>query len=168
MPENTWDSDKFKRRGLYPPMVPQVEMPRRNQPSLNRGNVNPQGAGNSLITAPLPGGLRIQDFEDTPDPSRVVMPFKVAFKEPLSPIPQGVGPNNPVTPTNRQETPNHLWDRIGQKQGGEEDISSNPSSYWSQYNSKPTVPDTSISENYVAPASNNPASQSECSSVEGH
>jgi hypothetical protein len=159
MPENTWDSDKFKRRGLYPPMVPQVEMPRRNQPSLNRGNVNPQGAGNSLITAPLPGGLRIQDFEDTPDPSRVVMPFKVAFKEPLSPIPQGVGSNNPVTPTNRQETPNHLWDRIGQKQGGEEDISSNPSSYWSQYNSKPTVPDTSISENYVAPASNNPASQ---------
>ena len=140
-------------------MVPQVEMPRRNQPSLSRGNVNPQGAGNSLITAPLPGGLRIQGFEDTPDPSRVVMPFKVAFKEPLSPIPQGVGPNNPVTPTNRQETPNHLWDRIGQKQGGEEDISSNPSSYWSQYNSKPTVPDTSISENYVAPASNNPASQ---------
>ena len=64
-----------------------------------------------------------------------------------------------MTPTNRQETPNHLWDRIGQKQGGEEDISSYPSSYWSQYNSKPTVPDTSISENYVAPASNNPASQ---------
>jgi hypothetical protein len=159
MPENIWEVEKFKRRGLYPPMVPQVDIPRGNQPSLNRGNMNPQGAGNSLITAPLPGGLRIQDFEDTPDPSRVVMPFKVAFKEPLSPIPlPGMGINNPVTPTNKQETPNHLWDRIGQNQEGEEEPS-NPSSYWSQYNSKPTVPDTSISENYVAPALNNPAAQ---------
>ena len=157
MPENIWEVEKFKRKGLYPPMVPQVDIPRGNQPSLNRGNMNPQGVGNSLITAPLPGGLRIQDFEDTLDPSRVVMPFKVAFKEPLSPIPlPGMGINNPVTPTNKQETPNHLWDRIGQNQEGEEEPS-NPSSYWSQYNSKPTVPDTSISENYVAPASKNPA-----------
>ena len=76
MPENTWEVEKFKRRGLNPPMVPQVEIPRRNQPSQSRGHVNvPQMAGNSLITAPLPGGLRIQDFEETPDPSRRVLPF---------------------------------------------------------------------------------------------
>ncbi len=25
MPESTWEVEKFKRRGLYPPMVPQAE-----------------------------------------------------------------------------------------------------------------------------------------------
>ena len=144
-------------------MIPQVELPQRAQPSHSRLHTDvPQGTrGNPLISAPLPGGMRIQDFEETPDPQRVVMPFKVAFQEPSSPTPPGIVANDPITPVDRQETPNQLWDRIGQKQEEkqEEETSSSPTSYWSQYNSKPTVSDTLVSETYVAPASNNAAAQ---------
>jgi len=152
MPENIWDVEKFKRKGLHPPMVPQVD--NWNHPSRSRGHISvPQGMGNSLITAPLPGGMRVEDFELTPDPRRVIMPTKVAFQEPKSP---GTEPKAPVTPNNRQQTPSNLWDRIEHKQ---EEKEFDPPSYWSQYNSKPTVSDTSVSETYVAPSSNNPAAQ---------